>query len=251
MNNFEQQVLGIYDWVVEGPTPLNDGSGFWNFGYWCRSTPNRRVACETLLERMLALIPDRAGNILDVACGTGETTRYLMKYYAPGDIVGIDVNAKQMSLCREQTPQCSFQEMSATEMTFADASFDNMLCVESAFHFKTREMFLNEAFRILKPGGRLVLSDLLLPQNTIAQPPENYLSSATDYKSLCHAAGFEDVILFESTEQCSAAFADYGTAFLQDHLRQGRISLADYGWQVGWLAHVRWLPYFLVSCFKA
>jgi ubiquinone/menaquinone biosynthesis C-methylase UbiE len=51
--------------------------------------------------------------------------------------------------------------MDATHLAFADRVFEQILCVESAFHFQTRAQFFAEAYRVLKPGGAVVLWDML------------------------------------------------------------------------------------------
>jgi len=47
-------------------------SDFFNAGYWLEDTSNQKEACENLMEKLLAFIPERKGTILDVACGLGN-----------------------------------------------------------------------------------------------------------------------------------------------------------------------------------
>jgi len=178
-------------------------SGFLNFGYWRPDTVDAREACENLMEELLGFLPEKRGKILDVACGNGATTRYLCKYYEPADVVGINVAKAQLQKCRENAPGCTFLEMDATSMDFPDSSFDNVICVEAAFHFDTREKFLAEAYRVLKDGGRLLLTDILFPNGFSRQPQANVaVKDADDYEAMCRRAKFIDVDVLDTTEEC-------------------------------------------------
>ena len=50
---------------------------FANYGFWEEDTHTETEACENLMEKLLAFLPEKQGTILDVACGKGATTRHL------------------------------------------------------------------------------------------------------------------------------------------------------------------------------
>ena len=131
-------------------------SGFFNFGYWDESSSDQKSASENLTERLLSFIPEKSGKILDVACGNGGTAAYLLRYYPPSKVTGINISEKQLETARKMAPGCTFLRMDAAQLEFECDFFDNIICLEAVFHFSTREDFLSEAYRVLKPGGRFI-----------------------------------------------------------------------------------------------
>lgn len=193
----------MYDRLV---SEYYSGSGFLNFGYWDENTNNAKEASENLMEKLLSFIPQKRGTILDVACGTGATTRHLLKYYRSSDVTGINISEKQLATCRNNLPGCTFLKMDAANLAFADESFDNVICVEAAFHFHTRERFFIESHRVLKPGGCLMLSDALISsvnkhlRNTWHEA--NFVTDLDEYAGMCRNTGFKDVKIIDATKEC-------------------------------------------------
>lgn len=173
-----------------------------NYGYWTEGVTNGTEASEAMLERLLSTVPKKEGIMLDVACGLGATSRYLTNYYPAENIIGINISDDQIRHCAEKLPGARFEVMRAEDLAFEDESIDNIICIEAAFHFETRLDFLKEAHRVLKPGGRILLSDIFADINHPLQSPTNRVGSIDEYRQVYQAAGFEVVDIEDATGPC-------------------------------------------------
>jgi SAM-dependent methyltransferase len=119
--------------------------------------------------------------------------------------------------------------MDAASLAFADASFDAVVCVEAAFHFTTRERFLREALRALKPGGTLVLSDILMnleaERRRDLRSASNFVESPAAYGDLLRAAGFADARVLDATEPCWRRYYWHGVRYFHDKYFRREIDL--------------------------
>jgi cyclopropane fatty-acyl-phospholipid synthase-like methyltransferase len=182
-------------------------SEYRNIGYWSHDTKTQHEASERLQDALLGFIPLKMGRILDVACGMGASTRRLLNHYPPENIWAINISAKQIESTLRNAPGCHAQVMNAVDLKFEDEFFDNILCIEAAFHFETRRKFLEDSHRVLKTGGRLVLSDTLftsrarLEQYTVFPSPLNHLETADEYRKLLAEVGFKNIIIQDVTQE--------------------------------------------------
>jgi SAM-dependent methyltransferase len=199
-------------------------SGFANLGYWRAGTPDAATASNDLVDEVVALSPGVGRRVLDVACGEGGTTRRLASSVKPSNITAIGISRNQLTAARRLAPESDFLCMDAVNLGFADSSFDTVVCIEAAFHFRTRQAFLSEALRVLKPGGYLAMSDLLMARGTPLVPTENHLATPRAYEELLERCGFVDVLLSDATAQTWRAYRRRLTNFLIRESRQADLA---------------------------
>jgi MPBQ/MSBQ methyltransferase len=202
--------------------------GFINFGYWYRHTATPLAASENLMEKLIAGIENRAGTILDVGCGNGVTTRYITRYWNPSSVHGINILKYQIAACREFVPDAAFMVMDAASLEFDDQSFDNIISVEATFHFHSRQDFLRHALRVLKDGGTLAISDLLLYETGYQLlpmfPRENrYPLTLVEYRRFLLETGFSQVEIIDITEEGCRSFWRFLFSALHNDWIEGKI----------------------------
>jgi MPBQ/MSBQ methyltransferase len=175
----------------------------YNVGLWLPGITSQHDASEALVRRLVHLLDGtRPCRVLDVACGLGASSAELLAHHPSAVVTGINLSLEQLRRCRGNAPGCTFLAMDATALAFADETFDAILCIEAAFHFETRADFLREAHRVLKPGGRLVLSDMLFRTTRWVgewMVPEDNLVGLDAYRAAYAAAGFAPVTITDVT----------------------------------------------------
>jgi ubiquinone/menaquinone biosynthesis C-methylase UbiE len=114
---------------------------------------------------LLATITDQAINpvlgslgdlkrrrLLDVACGTGHLSGAATA--AGAACIGIDFAGNMVELARRKFPEAAFTQGDAEHLPFESGTFDAVACAFGLLHLEHPQTAIEEAWRVLKPGGR-------------------------------------------------------------------------------------------------
>ena len=114
--------------------------------------------------------------ILDVACGTGDSTISIAKAAAEGSsVTGADISEGMMALVKGKAEKAgvgeriSLQVADGEALPYEEASFDRVTCAFGIRNFEHKEKGLEEFFRVVKPGGKAVILELSVPQNRVVR----------------------------------------------------------------------------------
>ncbi|MEG3863736.1 class I SAM-dependent methyltransferase [Microcoleus sp. herbarium12] len=108
--------------------------------------------------------------ILDLCCGSGQTTQFLVQYSR--DVTGLDASPLSLQRARKNVPSANYVEAFAESMPFGDCHFDlvhSSVAMHEMQPAQLRQIF-QEVYRVLKPGGLFTLVDFHRPTNLVFWP---------------------------------------------------------------------------------
>lgn len=111
----------------------------------------------SILKKNKAFSPKDKLKVLDIGCSSGVISEYLAKEI--GSVTGIDIDRNALLMARRnQNKYMKFKYMDANKLKFQDASFDIVIANQVYIYILDLTNFINEIYRVLKPGGLLLLS---------------------------------------------------------------------------------------------
>lgn len=135
-----------------------------HYGYWDDTTPHHRSALQKMNKKVAEAARIKPGDfILDAGCGVGGPSIFLASQGC--QVEGITLSDKQVVTCRQNAlklkvhDRIHFSRQNYLTTSFPDASFDVVWAIESVCYAWDKADFTKEAFRVLKPGGRIVVAD--------------------------------------------------------------------------------------------
>ena len=172
-------------------------------------------------ERTVAkLAPGKDHHVLDVGCGIGGTARYLAGHVGCR-VTGIDLTPEYIDIARNLTKRtrlddrAGYHVASALDMPFEDASFDAAITIHVAMNIHDRAGLYGEIARVMKPGARLCVYDVMkknadditYPVPWAETPETSHLTTPDEMRDLLGAAGFDVVEVEDRTEFALEFFA--------------------------------------------
>lgn len=113
--------------------------------------------------RAIARLCPRAGErVLDLCCGTGDSTREITRQQPNCEVVGVDFALPMLEVARTKTlPSLACAD--ALHLPFGDNAFDATMAAFGARNFADTRMGIAEMFRVCKPGGRVMILEFMRP----------------------------------------------------------------------------------------
>ncbi|HTI12938.1 MAG TPA: bifunctional demethylmenaquinone methyltransferase/2-methoxy-6-polyprenyl-1,4-benzoquinol methylase UbiE [Puia sp.] len=112
----------------------------------------------------------RGWNILDVATGTADMAIMMSRYLSPAKVTGIDISTGMLDIGRQKIAKLKLEDRielctgDSEAIHFPDNSFDAIAVAFGVRNFENLEKGLQEMYRVLKPGGRLVVLEFSQPK---------------------------------------------------------------------------------------
>jgi demethylmenaquinone methyltransferase / 2-methoxy-6-polyprenyl-1,4-benzoquinol methylase len=112
---------------------------------------------------LLALAVDVDQDVLDLCAGTLDVSAQIARDVPSARVIAADFSREMLERGRHKAPRVQIQVADAMALPFEDASFDRVVCSFGIRNVADTEQALEEAFRVLRPGGKMVTLEFFRP----------------------------------------------------------------------------------------
>lgn len=233
------KVAEVYDELTVTQARLWNGN--LHYGYWTGADDDSgfEEALDAMTDQVIKRLDPRPGQcLLDVGCGLGTPALRLARNH-PVVITGISNSPRQVSIASERAAaasglagEVSFEVADAMNLPYPDESFDGVMSFESMHHMPDKARVLQEIARVLRPGGRLSLADIVLRtfpepkgsgrQQAAASSQIFAMGKLDEYDELLKKANFEPLEITdvsEHTRRSHAYFVAGAESCREDYVR--------------------------------
>ena len=136
--------------------------------------------------------PNPRSTVLDVVTGAGHVAMKIAPFAK--QVHAVDITPKMISLLQNDLESKNIRNvkthiMHVNNLEFTDASFDVVTCRFAAHHFADVESFLSEVKRVLKPKGKLILTDIIAPSS---KPMDEFVNEINRLRDHTHVRQFSE-----------------------------------------------------------
>lgn len=190
-----------------------------HLGFWDKDTKNHHEALLNENKYVAdALDIKESDIILDAGCGVGGTAIYIAEKYG-AKVIGVSLNENQIEPAKKYAKNrgvdklVDFKVKNYNDTGFPDESFTKIYAIESVCHTENKEDFFKEAYRLLKPGGKLAFIDEFVAKEKLSQKEQGLLDdwlegwavpnmlTAKKFKEGLEKTGFKNIKDMDVTEK--------------------------------------------------
>jgi ubiquinone/menaquinone biosynthesis C-methylase UbiE len=134
-------------------------------------------------ERFCQALKNGAGVVLDLACGPGVVSAAVAGI--ADSVLAFDATPAMLDKARQRCADAglcnvTFQQGDAAALPFDANAFDSVVTRLAIHHFDDPSRVLTELFRVLRPGGRLVIADVLVSEDVVEAELQNAIENLRD-----------------------------------------------------------------------